>query len=133
MALAGLTVALIGRLLERVDREGRLPTHESRFIEENRWRALRHGLAGNLIDLDRRCEVPATEMVRRLAAEVADCATRLGIGPELAHVERMLEEGNSAQRQLELWGGGEGLLDIHRRMVEETMRPRAVTPEEPGT
>jgi carboxylate-amine ligase len=133
MALAGLTVALIGRLLERVDREGRLPTHESRFIEENRWRALRHGLAGNLIDLDRRCEVPATEMVRRLAVEVADCASTLGVEPELAQVERMLAEGNSAQRQLELRDGGEGLFDIHRCMVEETMHLRSVTPEEPPT
>ncbi len=130
MALAGLTVALIARLLERFDRKGRLPTHESRFIEENRWRALRYGLAGNLIDLDQRCEVPATEMVRRLAAEVTDCATRLGIGPELAQVERMVAEGNSAQRQLDLWHGGVGLLDIHRRMVEETMRPRSIAPGE---
>jgi glutamate---cysteine ligase / carboxylate-amine ligase len=126
MALAGLTVALIARLLERLDREGGLPTHESRFIEENRWRALRYGLAGNLIDLDERREVPATEMVRRLAAEVADCATRLGIEPELAQVERMVAEGNSAQRQLEEWRGGAGLLDIHRRMVEETMRPGSI-------
>lgn len=129
MALAGLTVALIARLLERFDREGRLPTHESRFIEENRWRALRHGLAGNLIDLDQRREVPATEMVRRLAAEVADCAIRLGIEPELAQVERMVTEGNSAQRQLEQWRGGAGLLDIHRRMVEETMRSGSIPPQ----
>ena len=33
MALAGLTVALVARLLERYDREGRLPTHENRFID----------------------------------------------------------------------------------------------------
>lgn len=130
MALAGLTVALVARLLERLDREGRLPTHESRFIEENRWRALRYGLSGSLIDLDRRREVPATEMVQRLAAEVADSAIRLGIEPELAQVERMVADGNSAQRQLEQWHGGVGLLDIHRRMVEETMRFRSIAPGE---
>jgi len=129
MALAGLTVALIACLLERYDREGRLLTHENRFIEENRWRALRFGLAGNLIDLDKRREVPASEMIRRLAAEVTDCAIRLGIEPELAQVERMVAEGNSAQRQLDLWHGGVGLLDIHRRMVDETMRPRSSPPE----
>lgn len=122
MAVAGLTVALIARLLQRFDREGCLPIYEGRFIEENRWRALRYGLAGNLIDLEERCQVPATEMVGRLAAEVADLAVGLGIGPELAQVERMIAEGNSAQRQLEERRGGAEILEIHRRMVAETMR-----------
>lgn len=131
MALAGLTVGLIARLLARYDREGALPVHEGRFIEENRWRALRHGLGGDLIDLDMRREVSAVEMVRRLVAEVADQTAGLGIEPELAQVERMVCEGNSAQRQLERRRSGAEIFDIHREMMEQTMQYRSTAPAMP--
>lgn len=121
MAIAGLAVALTGALMERYDREGALPVHEGRFIEENRWRALRDGLDGRLIDLDRRVEVPATEVLRGLLGEVEAAAGRLGLERELARVEHMLREGNSAQRQLRMLADGVEMADIHRLMVAETM------------
>lgn len=131
MTLAALTVGLIGHLLERYDREGALSVHEGRFIEENRWRALRYGLSGDLIDLERRREVPAVEMARRLVAEAADQAAGSGIEPELARAERMLREGNSAQRQLERRREGAAIFDIHREMVHETMQYLSTDPAAP--
>ncbi len=122
MAISGLTLALVARLLERLDAEGSLPVHEGRFIEENRWRALRDGLDGTLIDLDRGREVPAVECVQRLVDDVRHQGERLGLHDELAEVARMLEHGNSAQRQLALYRDGASLLEIHTLMVEETMR-----------
>lgn len=121
MGIAGLVVALVAALLDEFDRKGHLPVHESRFIEENRWRALRHGLDGRLIDLDRRVEEPATVTIRRLLDKAAHVAGRLGVEDELAQVELMLAEGNSAQRQLALYDSGMSLVDIHRAMIAETM------------
>lgn len=121
MAIAGLTVALTGALMERYDREGVLPVHEGRFIEENRWRALSDGMDGCLIDLDGRVEVPASEVVRDLLAQAEEAAARLGLERELARVEHLLREGNSAQRQLRMHADGVDLADIHRLMVAETM------------
>jgi carboxylate-amine ligase len=121
MAIAGLVVAIVASLMERYDREGSLPSHASRFIEENRWRALRDGLDGMLIDLDRRVEVPATEVLRRLVASVEGTAAALGLEEELTAVEHVLKEGNSAQRQLRLHREGDSIFAIHSRMVEETM------------
>ncbi|MBU2603589.1 MAG: YbdK family carboxylate-amine ligase [Actinobacteria bacterium] len=121
MAVAGLTVALVAMLMDRYDATGSLPVHEGRFIEENRWRALRGGLDGRLIDLDRRVELPATEVVRALIDEAATAAARLGLERELAGVERLLTHGNSAQRQLRMLGDGLSIDEIHRAMVAETM------------
>lgn len=121
MALSALVVGLVGAFLEEYDRTGRLPVHEGRFIEENRWRALRHGLDGKLIDLDRRVEEPATEAVLKLVHRAATVGDRLGIMEELGHVEKILAEGNSAQRQLELYRSGVSIPEVHRLMVEETM------------
>lgn len=121
MAVAGLTLALTGALMERYDRQGALPVHEGRFIEENRWRALRDGLDGRLIDLERRVEVPAVEAVRGLMAQAESAAARLGLEREFARVEHLLAEGNSAQRQLRMHADGLDLAEIHRLMVAETM------------
>ncbi len=121
MALGGLVVALTATLLDEYDRTGRLPTHASRFIEENRWRALRYGLDGKLIDIDRRAEEPAVQAIRRLLDRAASAADRVGVVDELAHVETMLSTGNSAQRQLELFRSGLDIREIHRHNVAETM------------
>ena len=121
MALAGLVVALVAAYMEQYDRTGSLPVHEHRFIEENRWRALRFGLEGRLIDLDRRVEEPATTAIRRLLDRAAPVSDRLGVTEELAQVERILVEGNCAQRQLALYREGMDIRDIHQLMVEDTM------------
>jgi len=121
MAVAGLIVGLTAALMARYDREGRLPVHEGRFIEENRWRALRDGLDGRLIDLDRRVEVPAVDAVRSLVAQVEPLAATFSLEDALGTVERMLTEGNSAQRQLRMVRDGMSLEEVHRLMVRETM------------
>ena len=121
MAIAGLIVGLVAALMARFDRDGYLPVHEGRFIEENRWRAVRDGLDGRLIDLERRVEIPAVDAVRSLVALVEPLAGSLHLEDELGLVERMLAEGNSAQRQLRMRRDGVSLEEIHRRMVQETM------------
>lgn len=123
MAVAGLIVALVATLLRRYDRGVGLEVHASRFIEENRWRALRDGLDGRLIDLDRGEEVTAVRVVEGLLDEVAEAGVDLGLQGELTMVERMLRDGNSAQLQRSWHGDGVSIADIHRRMVEETMYP----------
>lgn len=121
MAVAGLIVGLVAAMMARFDKGGRLPVHEGRFIEENRWRALRDGLDGRLIDLDTRVEKPAVDAVRSLVAQVEPLAGTLCLEEALTVVERMVNEGNSAQRQLRMLRDGVSLEEIHRRMVQETM------------
>jgi carboxylate-amine ligase len=121
LAVAALTVALVARLMERHDAGQTLPVHAARLLEENRWRALRYGLTGRLIDLERRVEVPAGEVVLRLLDELTGPAARLGVEAEFARVERLVVEGNSAQRQLALYEGGLDIAAIHGQLVRETM------------
>jgi carboxylate-amine ligase len=63
-----------------------------RLIEENMWRAIRYGLDGRLIDLERGEEYPAREAIERLAAWTAPVRAELGIEPAFP-------ERNGAQRQ----------------------------------
>lgn len=121
IGLAGLTVALVGDLMERHDRGEQLPVYAGRFLEENRWRAVRNGLSGELIDLETGRPEPAVDAVRRLVARAESRAAELGVTAELERVEDLLQRGNWAQRQIEMYASGLDLREIHRRMVAETM------------
>src|SRR3954463_7541133 len=91
-ALAGLIVAAIAQAARDID-EG-VPAQDlpRRLIEENFWRAIRFGLDGSFIDLERRAEEPAARTVERLLEWTAPVRSELSIDPDLP-------ARNSAQRQ----------------------------------
>jgi glutamate---cysteine ligase / carboxylate-amine ligase len=93
-----LGAGLVAWLAERYDAGEVLPVHDTIRISENRWRALRHGLAGSLIDLDSGEQEPTRSRVLALIDRVAPAAERLGGAAELEHA-RTLAARNGAERQ----------------------------------
>jgi carboxylate-amine ligase len=89
---------LVAWLADRHDRGERLPVHDAIRIAENRWRAMRHGLDGTLLDLDTGEPQPTRDRIRDLIERVAPAAERLGGAAELAHA-RTLAARNGAERQ----------------------------------
>ncbi|MCW2966852.1 MAG: glutamate--cysteine ligase [Solirubrobacteraceae bacterium] len=79
-----------------------------RLIEENLWRAIRHGMDGQLIDFATREEVPAREALERTAS--------------WAGVDLALPERNGAQRQRAALAEGSSLDDVYAAHVQETQR-----------
>jgi glutamate---cysteine ligase / carboxylate-amine ligase len=65
-----------------------------RLIEENTWRAIRFGLSGRMIDLERGEEFPARALPERLLAWTAPVRSELGIDPALPR-----EDGAERQRR----------------------------------
>jgi carboxylate-amine ligase len=94
-ALAALAYALTARLARAVDEGEPLPDHPHRLLEENLWRAIRWGLSGELIDLDRREVLPARARLEQLCEWVLPVAEELGAAQWLAVPER-----NAAERQI---------------------------------
>jgi glutamate---cysteine ligase / carboxylate-amine ligase len=71
------------------------------LIEENKWRAVRYGLDGRLIDLGKEHELPARALVRELIEWfVDDVLDELGSRKEVEYAFRILDQGTSADRQL---------------------------------
>jgi carboxylate-amine ligase len=93
-----LGAGLVASLAERYDAGERLPVHPTIRIAENRWRALRHGLGGSLLDLDDGEPQPTRARVLELIDRVGPAAERLGGGPSLEHA-RTLAARNGAERQ----------------------------------
>lgn len=112
-ALAGLIVAAIMQAARDADEGVPFADPAPRLIEENMWRAIRHGLDGSLIDLERAEERPAREMVERLLAWTAPVRGELGI-------DVALPELNGAQRQRRMLESGASLEEVYAASVRET-------------
>jgi carboxylate-amine ligase len=94
-SLAALCYALTARIARALDEGEPLPDWPHRLLEENLWRALRHGLSGELIDLERGTTVPARARLEQLCEWVLPVAEELGAAAWLAVPER-----NAAERQI---------------------------------
>ena len=91
------------------------------LIEENKWRAVRWGLSGNLIDFGKKIEMPAPVLVRELIAWfLDDVLDELGTRKEVEYAFRILEEGSSAQRQLATYAQTGDLRAVVDQLIRET-------------
>jgi carboxylate-amine ligase len=91
-AIAGLAVAATAQAALDYDEGVPFDSPSPRLVEENFWRAIRYGLDGTMIDVERGEEFPAAALPDRLLAWTGPARAALGIDVELA-------ERNGAQRQ----------------------------------
>jgi len=111
-SLAALCYALTARIARALDEGEPLPDHPHRLIEENFWRAIRYGLAGELIDLASGDVRPARTHLERLLEWVAPVAEELGAAQYLG-----VPAANSAERQLAQYEDGASLQEIYAGLV----------------
>jgi carboxylate-amine ligase len=128
IGLLALAAACIAQAALDFDDGRRLEPIAGRFIEENFWRATRHGLDGKLIDLDRLEEIPARAAVERLLEWSEPARAELRLDTHLEGVEQMLDTGNGAQRQWRRHEAGEEPRQIYAATVAETCATYAETP-----
>jgi glutamate---cysteine ligase / carboxylate-amine ligase len=114
-ALAALLVACAAQAVRDVDEGRPFADPAPRMIEENMWRAIRFGMDGKLLDLERGQEYPARAAIERLAAWTAPMRAELGVSFAFG-------EANGAQRQRQLVDGGASREEVFAASVEETMQ-----------
>ena len=112
-ALASLIVACVAQAAREVDAGVSFEDVPRSLLEENLWRAIRHGLEGELIDFECDQVYPASEAVERLLEWTAPARAELGI-------EIAFPPLNGAQRQRHLSRSGISLEDVYATTVAET-------------
>jgi carboxylate-amine ligase len=120
-ALAGLISACIAQTALDFDEhgyEGLGAPLADREIEENLWRAIRHGAGGRMIDFRRGVEIETRSVLESVLEWTAPARAQLGI-------EVALPERNGAQRAREALDQGLSIEDIYRDAVAETRRTYA--------
>jgi carboxylate-amine ligase len=111
-SLAALIYSLTARIARALDEGEPLPSWPHRLLEENLWRAIRHGLSGELIDLERGDAIPARRRLNDLVEWVLPVAEELGAAQWLAIPER-----NAAERQIARHDEGATMEEIFREQV----------------
>jgi carboxylate-amine ligase len=100
--------------------------YSSALLDENKWRAVRYGIEGKLIDYGKQEELPAKALIREMIEWfLDDVLDELGTRHEIEYAYRILEEGTSAERQLatfERTGSLQAVVDQLIRETEEDVR-----------
>jgi carboxylate-amine ligase len=117
-ALAGLIVACVAQAARDVDEARPFSDPAPRLVEENMWRAIRWGLDGEMIDLERGREYPAAQISERLAAWTEPVRSELSIEPAFP-------ERNGAQRQRRMIDAGATPEEVFSACVRETRQTYA--------
>jgi glutamate---cysteine ligase / carboxylate-amine ligase len=121
IALAALIQAIVAKLskLYRMNMGFRL--YRRALIQENKWRAVRWGLDGKLIDFGKQTEVPVRDLILELLDFVDDVVDDLGSRKELEYVHRILDGGTSADRQLATYEKTGDFNAVVDQLISETM------------
>jgi len=99
-AIAALSQCLVEHFQCLLDEGQPLPRLQPWFVRENKWRAARYGLdAEVIVDADGR-QSPVRDEIAALIETLGPIADRLGCGEEFAGVRRILDLGNSTERQM---------------------------------
>ena len=122
LAVGALALACIAAYAGDIDAGRPVPVLARGLLEENLWRAQRHGLTGRLIDLERGVERPTADAIEALLEWSAPVHEPLGLTPFLAVVPSMLSEGNGAMRQIARLDALGDVRAMHAEVVDRTRR-----------
>jgi len=121
VCIAALFQALVAKLwrLRRDNMSFRV--YPMALIDENKWRAVRYGVEGKLLDLGQEAERDAREVIRELVAWfLDDVLDDLGSRAEVEYALTILEQGTSADRQLATFEETGDLKAVVDQLVAET-------------
>jgi carboxylate-amine ligase len=120
IAIAALAQAIVVKLYRLRARNLGFRRYPRALIEENKWRASRWGLDGKLIDFGKRKEVPMRELALELLEFIDDVVDELGSRREVDYVRKILSDGTSAERQVQVYRDTGDLRTVVQALVEET-------------
>ena len=132
ICLAALMQAICAKLLKL--RSGNLGFRKymPALIAENKWRAIRYGIDGRLIDFGKQREVPMRDLAIELLEFIDDVVDDLGSRQAVDYVHTILAEGTSADRQLRVLKNGGDTRAVVDMLAGETVGERVAVREKTG-
>lgn len=120
IAITALIQAVVAKIYKLMQANLSFRNYSRALINENKWRAARYGIEGKMIDFGKQEEVSTKDLIYELLDFVDDVVDDLGSRHELRYVEKMLEQGTGADRQLAVYARTGDLKDVVDYMVSET-------------
>jgi carboxylate-amine ligase len=121
VAIAALIQAVMGKLYLLYRRNLAFRSYSRELIEENKWRAVRYGLDGQLIDFGKREQVPVRSLVGELLDFVAEAADIFQSHDDLERIRAIVKDGTSADRQLGVFAATQSYQAVVDDLIEQSM------------
>src|SRR5436309_1892450 len=122
VCIAAIFQAIVAKLwkLRRDNMTFRVYPHD--LIDENKWRAVRYGLDGKLIDFGKQQELPARDLIREMIEWfIGVVMDELGSRQEVKYAYRILQDGSSADIQLATYQLTGDLKPVVDQLIQETI------------
>jgi carboxylate-amine ligase len=103
VAIAALLQALAAKLFALYRKNLSFRVYSRALIMENKWRAVRYGLDGKMIDFGKQTEVNTRDLIRELLFLVDDEVDDLGSREQINYINEIVETGTGAARQLKVY------------------------------
>jgi carboxylate-amine ligase len=121
IAIAALTQALVAKLIYLKRRSLTIPQYRRALIEENKWRAIRWGLDGTMVDFGVREAIQCRQIILEILGFVDEVVDDLGCRKEIEYIHEILDNGTSAHRQLRVFKETGDLRDVVTHLIADTM------------
>ena len=120
IAIAALIQATACKLWHLHSRNIDYRQYSRALLMENKFRAVRYGLDGKMIDFGKQEELPARELIREYLVWVDDVLDELDSRKAIEYIHTMLEVGSGADRQLAVFRDTGSLRAVVDYMAAET-------------
>jgi carboxylate-amine ligase len=120
VAIAALIQATAAKLYKLHERNQDYRQYSRALLMENKFRAVRYGLAGKLIDFGKQEEVPECELIQEYLSFIDDVVDELDSRKAIDYIQTMLTQGSGADRQLKVWRETNDLKRVVDFMMVET-------------
>ena len=127
VAIAALFQAIVAKLTKLIEKNLGFRLYRRMLIQENKWRAVRWGIDGKMIDFGKQKEVPTRDLILELLDFVDDVVDDLDSRKEIEHIHTILERRTSAEEQLRVFAETKDLNSVVDRLIELTMENVPVT------
>jgi glutamate---cysteine ligase / carboxylate-amine ligase len=120
IALAALIQATVVMLWKLYSNNQGFRLYRRALIMENKWRAVRYGINGKLIDFGKRTEVPFRQLMDEYFQLIDPVLDELGSRDEINYIRKILEHGAGADRQLRVFHETRDLKAVVDYIIQET-------------
>ena len=121
VTITGLVRALVWTGYQEVIKDVPLSPIRTELLQAAKWYAARDSLTGNLIDVHNKTQLPATELIDRFLQYLRPALQEFGDWDFVSEsVTKIINQGNGAQRQLQVYQQNQNLKDVVDYIVEQT-------------
>ena len=130
LCIVALVQSIVAKLVKLREQNMGWRQYTAMMIEENKWRAVRYGIDGKLIDFGKIEEVPMRFLANELIDMVDDVVDELGTRQDVEYLRTIVNHGTSADRQLVTYRKAmsqgatsqEALMQVVDQLIAETQQ-----------